>query len=322
VVVRVARVVFAALLCVGPIALHAQGWPAKPIRYVVPFPPGGSTDILARVIADKLTPSLGQPVVVENKPGAAGNIGTELVAKSPPDGYTILMATVAQSISETLYTNLTFSFARDLAPVALIALVPNVMVVNPAVPAKTVQEFIALARAKPGQINFASSGSGTSVHMSGELFKMLTGVDIVHIPYKGSAQALTDLLGGQVSVMFDNLPSSMPHIKSGKLRALAVTTAKRYPALPTVPTMVEAGVPGYEASAWFGIVAPARTPAAIVDRLNSEVNRSLNLPEVRERLEQQGAEPAPGTPADFGAFIKAEIAKWGKVVKASGAKVE
>lgn len=303
-------------------AAHAQSWPSKPVRYIVPFPPGGATDILARSVADKLGPALGQPVVVENRAGAAGNVGTELAAKAPPDGYTLLMVTVAQSISETLYAKLGYNLMRDLAPVILVARVPNVMVVHPSVPARSVKEFVDYAKANPGRLNFASSGSGTSIHMSGELFKMLTGVDIVHVPYKGSAAALTDLIGGQVSVMFDNLPPSMPHIRSGKLRALAITTTARYPALPDLPTMIEAGVPGYEASAWFGIMAPAGTPKDVVARLNAEGRKILALPDVRERFDQQGAIASPGSPEEFGEFIRAEIAKWGKVVKASGAKVD
>jgi tripartite-type tricarboxylate transporter receptor subunit TctC len=314
-------VVLAALLCVSGGAA-AQAWPAKPIRYIVPFPPAGATDILARIVADKITGPLGQPVVVENRPGAAGNVGTEMVVKAPADGYTILQATVAQSISETLYAKLSFSFERDLAPVALIALVPNVMIVHPDVPAKTVQEFIALAKSNPGKINFASSGSGTSIHMSAEMFKMMTGVDIVHVPYKGSGPALADLLGGQVSVMFDNLTSSIGYIKAGRLRALAVTTSKRYPELPEIPTIAESGVAGYEASAWFGIVAPRAIPKEIVGRINAEVNRAIALADMKEKLLQQGAEATPLTPEQFGAFIHNEVVKWAKVVKASGAKVE
>ena len=300
----------------------AQAWPAKPIRYVVPFPPAGSTDILARLLTEKLNPALKQPVIVENRAGAAGAVGTELVAKSPPDGYTILMATVAQSISETLYAKQPFSFARDFVPVAFVARVPNVMEVHPSMPVKTVKEFIALARSKPGQINYASSGSGTSIHMSAELFKMMTGVNILHVPYKGSAPALIGLLSGEVSVMFDNLTPSMGYIRSGRLRPIAITTATRYPGLPDLPTVAESGVPGYEASSWFGVVVPVGTPREIVMRLNTELNRALNLPDMRERFAEQGAIPAPGTPEDFGAWIRAEITKWAKVVKATGAKLE
>jgi tripartite-type tricarboxylate transporter receptor subunit TctC len=319
---RLMLAVLGALCALAAPPVAAQPYPGKPIRYIVPFPPAGATDILARWVAEKITPALGQSVVVENRPGAAGGVGTEVVAKSPPDGYTILMATAAQAISETLYAKQPFSFARDFAAVALIARVPNVMEVHPSVPARTVKEFIALAKAQPGQINFASSGSGTSIHMSGELFKMLTGVKIVHIPYKGSAQALTDLMAGQVSVMWDNLPASMPYIKAGRLRAIAITTATRYPGLPDLPTVAESGVPGYEASAWFGIVAPAAMPREAIQRLNAEVNRAVVLADMKERFAQQGATPAPGTPEQFGALIRSEIAKWGKVVKASGAKVE
>ena len=319
------RLMLAVLGSVAALAaplVAAQSYPAKTIRYIVPFPPAGTTDILARWVAEKITGPLGHSVVVENRPGAAGGVGTELVAKSPPDGYTLLMATSAQAISETLYVKQPFSFARDLTGVALIANVPNIMEVHPSMPVKTVKEFIAVAKAQPGQINFASAGTGTTIHMSGELFKLLTGVNIVHIPYKGSALALTDLMAGQVSVMWDNLPASMPYIKAGRLRAIAVTTSARYPGLPNVPTIAESGVPGYEASAWFGMVAPAATPREIIARLNTEVNRAINLPDMKERFAQQGATPAPGTADEFSALIRTEIVKWGKVVKASGAKVE
>lgn len=318
----IVRTVILVLLCLAPPVALAQAWPSKLIRFVVPFPPAGATDILARWVAEKISPALGQQVVVENRAGAAGAVGTELVAKSTPDGYTILMATAAQSISETLYTKQPFSFARDLGPVALVARVPNVMEVHPSLPVRTVKEFISLAKSKPGQINFASSGAGTTLHMSGEMFKILAGVNIVHVPYKGSAPALTGILSGEASVMWDNLPPSMPFIKSGRLRAIAVTTATRYPGLPDVPTIAESGVPAYEASAWFGVVAPAGTPREIVARLNAEINRVVGLADMRERFAQQGAIPASGTPEEFGAFIRAEIAKWAKVVKASGAKVE
>jgi len=316
------RAALACCIALSTSLAHAQAWPSKPIRYVVPYPPAGATDILARIVADKLGPVLGQPVVVDNKPGAAGNIGTAEVARSPADGYTLVQGTVSASISVTLYSNLAYNFERDLDPVAMIGLVPNVMVVGQSVPARTVKEFIALAKAQPGKLNFGSAGSGSSIHMSGELFKLMAGIDMVHVPYKGSAPAMTDLIGGQVSVMFDNLPSSMPHIKSGKVRALAVTSAKRYPSLPDVPTVAEAGVPGYEAYAWFGILAPKGTPKEIVSRLNAEVLKILQLPDVKEKLDQQGAIYTPFTPDDFRAFIKTDVQKWSKVVKASGAKVD
>lgn len=310
------------LLAALPCRTAGADYPERPLRAIVPFSTGASNDTMARLLSPLLSRALGQQVVVENRPGAAGNLGTDLVAKSAPDGYTILMLTVAQTISETLYTKLPFSLSRNFAPTALVARVPNVMEVHPSVPAKTVKEFIALARSKPGQINYASSGSGTSIHMSAELFKLMTGVDMVHVPYKGSGPALIDLMSGQVSVMFDNLTSSIGYIRSGRLRAIAITTAKRYPGLPALPTVAESGVPGYEASAWFGVVAPAGVPREIVARLNMEINRAISQPDMRERFEQQGAVPAPGTPADFGEHIRSEVAKWAKVVKASGARVE
>ena len=318
---RKAFVGAALALAAAPFA-HAQPYPTKPIRYVVPFPPAGATDILARFVADKLTPALGHQVVVENRAGAAGNVGMEFVAKSPPDGYTIVMSTAAQFINETLYPKLTFSLMRDFAAVALIAHVPNILEVHPALPVKTVKEFIALAKSRPGQLNYASSGSGTSIHMSAELFKMMTGVSMLHVPYKGSAPALVDLMAGQVQVMFDNLPSSMPYLKTGRLRPIAVTTAKRYPGLADIPTISESGVPGYEAVAAFGVLAPAGTPREVVARLNTEINRAIRLPDMQERFLQQGATPAPGTPEEYAAFTRSEIAKWAKVVKVSGAKVE
>ncbi len=318
----ISRVTALILLCLAAPAALAQAWPTRPIRYIVPFPPAGATDILARYVADKLTPALGNTVVVENRPGAAGNVGTDFVAKSAPDGYTMLMLTVAQTISETLYAKLPFSLSRDFASAALVARVPNVMEVHPSLPSKTVKEFIALAKSKPGQINYASSGSGTSIHMSAELFMMMTDVKMVHVPYKGSGPALIDLISGQVSIMFDNLTSSIAYIKSNRLRAIAITTAKRYPGLPDLPTVAESGVPGYEASAWFGVVVPAGTPRSVIARLNTEINRAITPPDMRERFEQQGAIAAPGTPEEFGEHIRSEVAKWAKVVKASGAKVE
>lgn len=301
----------------------AQSYPTKPIRLVVPFPPGGTTDILAREVGQRLSASLGQPVVIDNRPGAAGNIGSELVAKSAPDGYTLLMCTVStHAINPNLYAKLPYDHVADFAPVVLVASVPNVLEVTPSLPVNTVADLIKLAKEKPGQINFASSGSGTSIHLSGELFKTMAGVDMTHVPYKGSAPALTDLIGGQVQVMFDNLPSSLPQIKAGKLRAIAVTSAQRAPALPNVPTIAESGLPGFEATSWFGVVAPAGTPPAIVARLNADVNQWLQTPEAKEKLLAQGAAAAGGSPEQFAAYIRAETEKWAKVVKASGAKVD
>ena len=313
----------AALLAVFAQNAFAQAYPTHSIRLVVPFPAGGTTDILARAAAQKLSESLGQAVVVDNRPGAAGNIGADLVAKSAPDGYTLLMGTVGtHAINPSLYAKMPYDHVKDFVPVVLVAGVPNVLAVYPAFPVNSVAELIALAKSKPGTINFASSGSGTSIHLSGELFKTMAGVDMTHIPYKGSSPALTDLMGGQVQIMFDNLPSSLPLIKAGKLRAIAVTSLKRAPALPDVPTISESGLPGFEASSWFGVLAPAGTPAPIVAKLNADVNKWLQSPEAREQLLAQGANAAGGTPEQFAAHIRAETEKWAKVVKASGAKAD
>ena len=301
----------------------AQTYPAKPIRLVVPFPPGGTTDILARDVGQKLTEAWGQPVVVDNRPGAAGNVGSDIVAKSAPDGYTLEMCTVStHAINPSLYSNIPYDHIKDFAPVILVARVPNVLEVNPGVPVYTVADLIKLAKEKPGQLNFASSGSGTSIHLSGELFKTMTGVSMVHVPYKGSAPAITDLMGGQVQLMFDNLPSSLQQIKAGKLRAIAVTSAQRSPALPDTPTIVESGVPGFEATSWFGVLAPAGTPPAIISKLNAEIDKWLQSAPGKAQLLEQGALPAGGTPEQFAAYIRAETEKWAKVVKASGAKVD
>jgi tripartite-type tricarboxylate transporter receptor subunit TctC len=316
---------------VGALALavacgaHAQApYPNHPVRIVVPFPAGGTTDILARATAQKLTEGLGQPFVVENRPGAAGNIGAELVAKSPPDGYTMLMGTVGtHAINPSLYDKMPYDHVKDFVPVVLVAGVPNVLVVHPSVPVKSVQELIAYAKANPGKLNFASSGAGTSIHLSGELFKTMTGVSMQHVPYKGSSPALADLTGGQVQLMFDNLPSALPLIKAGKLRALAVTSLTRSTVLPDLPTVSESGLAGFDSSSWFGLLAPAGTPKDVVARVNGEVAKWLATPDAKEKLAAQGAIVASGlAPEDFTRHIASETAKWQKVVKESGAKVE
>ena len=296
-------------------------YPVRPVKFVVPYPPAGTTDVLARIVAQWLTEKMGQPFVVENKAGAGNNMGTESVVNAPPDGYTMLLVNPANGINATLYKGLNFNFIRDIAPVAGLVRTPNVMEVTASLPVKTVAEFIAYCKANPGKLNMASSGSGTSVHLSGELFKSMTGCDMVHVPYKGAGPALIDLIGGQVQVIFDNLPSSAGHIKSGRLRALAVTSEAREPSLPQVPTVSET-VAGYEATAWFGVGMPKGTPRDIIDKVNAEINRALADPKMRERLAELGGKPLVGTPDDFGRVIAAETAKWEKVVNASGAKVE
>jgi tripartite-type tricarboxylate transporter receptor subunit TctC len=299
----------------------ADDYPARPIKWVVGYPAGGTTDILARLIGQWLSEHLGAQIIIENRPGAGNNIGTEAVINAPPDGYTVLLVNPANGINASLYRKLNFDFIRDIAPVAGLTRVPNVMEVNPAVPAKTVQEFIDYAKANPGKINWASSGNGTSVHLSGEMFKMMTGVDLLHVPYRGAAPALTDLISGQVQVMFDNMPSSIEHIRAGKLRALGVTTAKRSPALPDVPTVADT-VPGYEASAWFGMGAPKETPPEVVNKLNKAINAALADPNIQARLADLGGIVMAGTPADFGQVIVDETEKWAKVVKAAGVSIE
>jgi len=318
---RIAATLLSCAALVLPLAAQAADYPTRPVKWIVPYPPAGTTDVLARIVAQWLTEKMGQPFIVENKPGAGNNIGVEAVVNAPPDGYTMLLVNPANGINATLYKNLNFNFIRDIAPVAGLVRAPNVMEVTPSLPVKTVQEFIDYCKANPGKINMASSGSGTSVHLSGELFKSMTGCDMVHVPYKGAGPALTDLMGGQVHVLFDNLPSSIGHIKAGKLRALAVTSEGREPSLPGVPTVAET-VPGYEATAWFGIGMPKGTPRDVIDKVNAEINRALADPKMRERLAELGGKPIGGTPEDFGKVIAAETAKWGKVVTSSGAKVE
>jgi len=322
-VIPISRVLVLGLMCLAMSGrpAHAADYPVKPVKWVVPYPPAGTTDVLARIVAQWLTEKMGQPFVVENKPGAGNNLGVEAVVNAPHDGYTMLLVNPANGINATLYKKLNFDFIRDIAPVAGLVRTPNVMEVTPSLPVKTVAEFIAYCKANPGKVNMASSGSGTSVHLSGELFKSMTGCDMVHVPYKGAGPALIDLIGGQVQVIFDNLPSSAGHIKSGKLRALAVTSAQREPSMPDLPTVAET-VPGYEATAWFGIGMPKGTPREIIDKVNAEVNRALADPKMRERLAELGGRPIPGSPDDFGKVIAAETEKWAKVVKASGATVD
>ena len=311
------------LLCsaiAGP-ALAQGDYPNKPIKWIVPYPPGGTTDLLARLMGQHLSTKLGQQVVIENRAGGGNNIGTEAAVRAPADGYTILLVNPANAINATLYKNLSFNFLDDLLPVAGIVRVPNVMTVTKNFPARTVAEFIAYGKANPGKINMASSGAGTSVHLSGELFKSMSGIDMSHIPYKGAGPAITDLLGGQVDVLFDNMPSIISHIRSGTVRALGVTSAQRSPALPDVPTVADT-VPGYEASAWFGVAVPKGTPPAAIARLNREVNAALADPVMRARLADLGGVPIAGTPEQFWAIHRMETEKWAKIVQFSGAKVD
>ena len=322
------RLLAATALVISSLTAQAQSWPSKPVRIIVPFPPGGTTDIVARSLGVELQKMWGQPVVIENRPGAGGNIGADLVAKSPNDGYTLLMGTVGtHAINAALFAQsgnkMPFDAVKDFVPITLAAGVPNVMVVNSKLPVNSVNEFIAYSKARPGQLNMASSGNGTSIHLTDELFKTMTGTYMVHLPYRGSAPALTDLLAGNTTVMFDNLPSALPHIKSGRLKALAVTSRERSSALPDTPTIEEAAnLKGFDASSWFGLFAPAGTSRAIVDKIQSDVTKALAVPEVRERFVAQGAQPGGMTPDQFAAFIRNETDKWTKVVKISNAKVD
>lgn len=304
-------------------AAAQDSWPAKPITYVVPFPAGGTTDTLARIIGQKLSAALGQNVLVDNKPGAGGNIGSDFVAKAKPDGYTILGGTISShAINASIYPKLPFDPVKDFTPITLIGTNPLVLIVSPSNPAKTVKDVIAQAKAKPGTLAYASAGNGTSQHLAGELLEILAQVDMVHVPYKGSAPAIQDVMGGQVPMMFDTTVVAAPQIKGDKVRALAVTSAKRLKGFESIPTIAESGVPGYEVVSWQGIFAPAGTPPAIVKRLNAEIVKILKMPDVHERLEGLGVEPVANTPEEFAAFQKAEIAKWAKVVKDAGIKAE
>jgi tripartite-type tricarboxylate transporter receptor subunit TctC len=311
----------AAVLPLVPRTATAQSYPTRPVRLLVGFPPGGGVDITARLAGQWLSERLGQQFVIENRSGAAGNIATEAAVRAATDGYTLLLATPSNAINASLYKKLSFDFIRDIVPVAGIMRVPLVMEVNPAFPATTVPEFIAYAKANPGKINMASAGTGTSLHMSGELFKILTGVNLVHVPYRGGAPALTDLMGGQVQVIFSVMPETIEYVRAGRLRALAVTTALRSESLPDVPSVAEF-VPGYESSSWYGVGAPKGTPAEIVDKLNREVNAALADPKMKARFADLGGMLLPGTPADFGKFVAEETEKWAKVVEFSGAKAE
>jgi tripartite-type tricarboxylate transporter receptor subunit TctC len=320
-VLRVSALGLAAAPFLRAGAAWAADYPNKAVRWVVGYPAGGSTDILARLMGNDLSERLHQQFIIENKPGAGNNIGTEAVINAPPDGYTVYLVNPANGINASLYKRLPFNFVRDMAPVGGITRVPNVMTVNPNVPAKTVQEFIDYCKANPGKVNMASSGNGTSVHLSGELFMAMTGVKMAHVPYRGSNPALTDLLAGQVQVIFDNMPSVLPHIKSGKLRALAVTTEMRSAALPDVPTLGET-VKGYEASAWFGMGAPAKTPKDVIAIINKAMNDGLKSPKMVARLADLGGVPLTGTPEDFGKIVVAETEKWKKVVEFAGVSVD
>ncbi|HEX9462990.1 MAG TPA: tripartite tricarboxylate transporter substrate binding protein [Alphaproteobacteria bacterium] len=306
----------------GGSGAHAQVYPSHPIKFVVPYPAGGAADILARVVGQKLSEQLGQPVVIDNRPGAGTAIGSDLVAKAPPDGYTILMGTVSShAINPALNTNVGYDPVKDFAPIAPVASLPFILDVHPAVPARSVAELIALAKAQPGKLNFASAGNGTSNHLAGELFKSMAGIDIVHVPYRGSAPALSDVIAGQVTMMFDLTITSLPQIEARQVRALAITTPKRSALAPDLPTVAESGLPGYAVDAWFGVFAPAGTPPPVVKRLNTETVAALKLPDVRERLASQGAEPLTGTSEEFAAYVRSEAAKWAKLVHDSGMTV-
>lgn len=315
-------------LAAGAVALPAvsrvawaEGYPTRPVRFIVGYPPGGAADITARFIGQWLSDRLGQPFIIENRPGGGTNIATEAVVHAEPDGYTLILIAPANAINASLYEKLNFNFLRDIEPVAGIIRFPNVVVVNPQLPIKSIPELIAYAKANPGKLNMASSGNGSTIHMSGELFKMLTGVNMVHVPYRGGAPALTDLMGGQVQVMFDNIPTSIEHVRSGTLRGLAVTSTTRSGQLPDLPTVADF-LPGYEASAWYGIGAPKNTPVEIKEKLNKEVNEILKDPKAKAKLTELGAFPLPGSSADFGKLLADETEKWGKVVKFAGAKID
>lgn len=319
---RLSRSLLAAALALAAAPILAQSYPVKPVRVIVPFPPGAGADITTRLFAPRLSEALGQAVVVENRAGAAGNIGAEVVARAAPDGYTLLIAPASVAIGQTLYRKLPFDLVRDFQTVAMLASVPFVLVVHPSLPVMNVRDLVAFARARPGQVNYASTGNGSSPHLTGEMLKMQARIDVVHVPYKGTPQAVTDLLTGQVSFMFANALSVLPQVNAGRLRALGVTSAKRGTATPQLPTVAESGLPGFESGTWFAVLAPAGTPREAVARLSAEIAKLTQHPEIREKLSAQGAEAVTMTPEQTAAHVRSEIAKWGKVVQASGAKVE
>jgi len=313
----------ALVLCSFVMAAAAQEpYPSRPLRFILPFPPGGGTDILGRVIAERLAANLGQPVVTENRGGAGGNVGAEAAARSAPDGYTIVLVAPSLAISPSLYSKLNYDPLKDFAPVSLVATVPNIMITHPSVQAQTLQEFIALARQRPGSLNFGSGGSGTSNHLAGELFNIVAGTKLVHIPYKGVNLAMQDVLSGQVHLVFIGIPAAAPHIKAGRLRALALVAPQRTPALPEVPTVAEAGLKDFEVTTWYGVLAPAGTPRPIVTRLNSELVKIMHAPDTKERLAAMATDPLTSTPEEFAAYLKQEIAKWGDVVRKANLKAD
>lgn len=312
------------LICTtGALAQQDAAYPVKPIRIIVPSAPGSGPDIMARAIGQKLNESLGQPIVVDDKPGAGGIIGSEAAAKSAPDGYTLIMANAgSHAVNASLYAKLPYDPVKDFAPITLVAVAPNILIVHPTLPARTAKDLIALARTRPGELTFGSGGNGSTAHLSGELFRTMAGINVVHIPFKGSPAAVIGVIAGQIVMAFPNIPPALPHVRSGKLKALAVTTAKRSAALPDLPTIAESGLPGYEATAWFGVLAPAGTSSEIIAKLNSAIVKSVHVREMRERLSAEGTEAVGNTPEQFAQIIKTDIAKWAKVVKASGAKPE
>jgi tripartite-type tricarboxylate transporter receptor subunit TctC len=311
--------VLAVLLAVAPAA--AQGWPAKPIRFIVPFAPGGGNDILGRVVAQKLNDAFAVPVVVDNRGGAGGTIGTDLTAKAPPDGYTMLINNVSLAVNVTLHPKLPYDTLKDLEPVTLVGRQPNILVVHPALPAKSVKELLALARARPQQLTYGSGGIGSSSHLATELLKVTAKIDLVHVPYKGMGPALLDLIAGQTQLIMATMASALPFVRSGRMRALAVTPAKRSEVVPDVPTLAEAGVPGFEYSTWYGLLVPAGTPQPVVTRLHDAMVRILAAPDVRNKFGSQGVEPATSAPQEFKGYLQSEVAKWGRVIKASGMRV-